>query len=777
MLQFYSASTSIVNSRRAITECLEVALEGEANLDCDLIIIYTAIGHNFKEILSEAHTLSPKAQVVGCTCAGVIGKEGPNESLRALAIMAIKGPKSEFAVAGIDSRAGLEPYEAGIQLARNLKDQNPRLNMIFCHPSSWIASRIIEGIELVFGSDIPIIGGLSSDNMKFVNSYQFIGDQIFEQGVIVIGFSDPSLELIALANHGFDVIGEPFEVTQSDGYSILKMDDRPPWKCWTERLGMPESSGFADVISFSPLAGELPAELHEEYGSPYLVQGILPTPDGSITANKLMPVGTKLWLTRRDEKKILEGVDRIMVQILESCEGRKPLAVFHADCVARGKLLFNRISKDEIVSRLQFPLSSDGSIPWLGMYGVGELTPLGGRNDLQQYTTSLYVLVKRKQKSGKKAIKLKTDEVKSSLLFQANSINQTKLKNRFICSSTWLGKANHDGYCSPMLINAISGVSKNEIGLYISEMSYVSQNGQCANNQLGIYSDRLLPGLRQLAEEVHRFDTPVVMQLVHGGLFSMPVLTGEDPMGPSILEKEDGNIGREMTKEEIDEIITAYKEAAIRAQNAGFDGVQVHAAHGWLLSQFLSPFFNRRTDEYGGRLENRARFVLEIIRSIKDATGDQFLLLVKINSEDMLPGGFSVEEMLQVCIYLEKVGVDAIEISGGTIAALVTGDINNSFSPATRDPVYYREAAEIYKEKIKVPLILVGGIRSFETADELVKTGTADYISLCRPLIREPDLIKRWKAGDLRPSECISDSACFQPGMEGKGVYCVHVTG
>ncbi|TFH23723.1 MAG: NADH:flavin oxidoreductase, partial [Bacteroidia bacterium] len=126
-------------------------------------------------------------------------------------------------------------------------------------------------------------------------------------------------------------------------------------------------------------------------------------------------------------------------------------------------------------------------------------------------------------------------------------------------------------------------------------------------------------------------------------------------------------------------------------------------------------------------------------------------------------------------VMLEKDGADAIEISGGTFAALISGDINNSFSPVSRAPVYYREAAKKMREKIKIPLILVGGIRSFETADELVKTGITDYISLCRPLIREPGLIKRWKSGDLRKSECISDSACFQPGMEGKGVYCVHI--
>jgi len=765
-----------VNSRRAITECLEVALEGEPNLDCDLIIIYTAMGHNFNELLSEAHQLSPNAQVVGCTCAGVIGKEGPNESLRALAIMAIKGPKSEFAVAGMDCGANGDPFETATQLAQDIMNQNSDVSMIFYHPTVLTGNRIIiEGIESVFGPDIPIVGGASSDNMRFVSNFQFIGDKVFEQGAIIIGFADPTLDLISMANHGFDVIGNPFEITRSEDNRVFELDGRSPWKSWTERLGMPESSTITDVLMFAPLAGELPVELHEEYGSPYLIQVGFPGPDGSIYGNRAMPVGKKLWLTRRNEAKILEGVDRLMAQILERCGGRKPAAVFHADCAARGKLLFDRISKDEIVNRLQFPLCKGENIPWLGMYGGAELTPLGGRNELHTYTTSLYVLVRRKEKIREEDIKLKTDEVKASGLFQPSAINQTKLKNRFICSSTWLGRANHDGSCSPMLINSIVGVSKNELGLYINEMSFVSRNGQCANNQLGVYSDRLLPGLMQLTDEVHRFDTPVVMQLVHGGLFSMPVLTGEEPMGPSILVKEDGNIGREMTKEDITKISTDFKDAAIRAQKAGFDGVQVHAAHGWLLSQFLSPFFNRRSDEYGGSLENRARILLEIVRSIREATGKQFLLLIKINSKDNLPGGFGIEDMLQVSAMLEKAGVDAIEISGGTIAALLSGDINNSFSPATRNAVFYREAAERFKEKIKIPLILVGGIRSFETADELVKSGTTDYISICRPLIREPDLIKRWKSGDLRPSECISDSACFQPGMEGKGVYCVHV--
>jgi 2,4-dienoyl-CoA reductase-like NADH-dependent reductase (Old Yellow Enzyme family) len=274
---------------------------------------------------------------------------------------------------------------------------------------------------------------------------------------------------------------------------------------------------------------------------------------------------------------------------------------------------------------------------------------------------------------------------------------------------------------------------------------------------------------------VHKAGSPVVMQLVHGGLFSAPILTGTIPLGPSPLETPDGKIGKEMSKRDIDEAVNSFRNAAVRAKVSGFDGVQVHAAHGWLLSQFLSPFFNKRTDEYGGSLENRARIVIEVARRIREATGDNFAVLVKINSDDFLPGGFNTDEMLEVSAMLENAGVDAIEISGGTIGALLTGNPEGSFSPVSRKDVYYAEAAKHLKEKIRIPVILVGGIRTFEVADELVKTGVTDYISLCRPLIREPDLIKKWKSGNLKKSDCISDSACFQPGMEGKGVHCVHM--
>ncbi len=783
MLKFFSASTSVVNSRRAIAECIENALGGEETLDCDLLIIYTGIGHNFKELISEARRICPSAQIAGCTCAGVIGREGPDESLKALAVMAIKGPENEFAVASLRSFVddkGVpvdDPVRLVHQMAEDLKGRCPGINMIFFHPGIWIGyipKHYIGAIESVFGPDVPVLGGVSFDNMKLITNFQFAGDQVFEKGAVMIGFADPEIEVISHANHGLEIIGDPFVVTRSYKNFIYELDGKPAWKRYTEKLGLPESTTVSNVIALSPLAGELPGELHEEYGSRYYGEGPVPLPDKSIIATQEYPEGVKLWLTVRNENRINEGVQRLMIEILDRCEGRKPLAVFHADCVVRGKLTFDRIMKEEIVGQLQYPLCKNETIPWLGMYGAGEFAPMSGKNHLHLFTSALYVIVRRKPAVEKDKPQLQPEVVTRSKLFDKTRIRNITLNNRFVSSATWHGNASLNGSPSPMLVTSLLPVARGETGLIIGEFSYVSRDGVAAPGQLGIYDDTLLPGLSLMTEFVHRAGAPIVIQLVHGGLLSSPLLSGSIPPGPSPLETPDGIMGKEMSKADIDETVSAFRDAAVRARNAGFDGVQVHAAHGFLLSQFLSPFFNKRTDKYGGSIENRARILLDVTGSIREAVGDQFCILVKINSDDFLEGGFSTDEMLQVSAMLEKSGVDAIEISGGTQLALLAGNIDGSFSPAGRQGVYYREAARRLKEKVDIPVILVGGIRDFETADELVRTETADYISLSRPLIREPGLISRWKSGDLRKSACISDSACFQPGIEGKGVHCVH---
>ena len=779
MLQFYSASTSIVNSRRAINECLEMALDGESNLDCDLLIIYTGMGHNFQDLLNEAHIIAPNAQVVGCTCAGIIGKDGPNESLRSLGIMAIKGPKEEFAVSAVESLVGMQQeqiFETIASAAVKLQTELPGINFLFAHPSVGAGGyATIPAIESVFGGNLPIVGGVSSDNMKFVSDFQFIGENIIEKGCVMIGFADPTLELVSQGNHGTEVIGNPFVITDAGDFQIYALDKLPPWKKWNESLGLTGDSW--EAVLLSPLASELPEEQHEEYGSPYIMIGAMPSSDGAILYNtRNVQTGTKLWLTRRNERNVNEGVDWMMVKILESIDGRRPVAVFQADCVARGRYFANRVIKDELVNRLQYPLHRGDELPWLGMYGAGELTPICGKNELQIYTSSLYVLVRRKPEIKKEKTQSVIEKINESPLFKISTLGNLSVKNRFICSATWMGMANLDGSCAPLLIASASRIARNEIGLYISEMAYVARNGLSANNQIGVDHDDLIPGLSLMAKEIHRTGTPAVLQLNHGGLLSVPVISGSDEIiGPSELLKGESKVGREMKAEEIHEMVQAFRKAAIRARKAGFDGVQVHAAHGWLLSQFLSPFYNRRKDTYGGSLENRARILIETVRGIREDNGPDFLLLVKINSEDFLEGGFNPKEMVLASKMLESAGADAIEISGGTMAAMYAGDYDKSYSPVSKVPVYYKEAAEMLKKELKIPVILVGGIRSFETAEALVKNGIADYISLCRPLIREPDLIKRWKSGDLRDSECISDNACMQPGMEFKGVQCVHI--
>ena len=307
------------------------------------------------------------------------------------------------------------------------------------------------------------------------------------------------------------------------------------------------------------------------------------------------------------------------------------------------------------------------------------------------------------------------------------------------------------------------------MGLIISSHTYVSQEGQAGPWQLGIYSDKLVAGFSEMTEAVHKSSGKIVMQLAHAGIQANSSLTGQPALGPSPFEKVPAAL--EMNHEQIQKVIEAFGQAALRARTAGFDGVQVHAAHGFLLSQFLSPFFNKRRDQYGGSIENRARLVLEVYHSVRSRVGDHFPVMIKLNSEDFLEGGLSLDEMVQVAAMLEDAGVDAIELSGGTLYSGECTPVRQG--KVGSEEAYHLDGAKKYKKRIGVPLMLVGGIRSYEVAERLEREGLADYISLSRPLIREPHLINRWKSGDKRKASCQSDNLCFDPAIEGKGIYCV----
>ena len=365
-------------------------------------------------------------------------------------------------------------------------------------------------------------------------------------------------------------------------------------------------------------------------------------------------------------------------------------------------------------------------------------------------------------------------------LFETTHIKGVSLANRFIRSATWEGMATEDGACTPRLVDLMAGLARGGVGLIITSHAYVRPDGQASPWQLGIYKDELVEGLKEMAEAVHKNGGRIALQISHAGIYGNVSLTGHTPLGPSRVKGLSKSLSKNMgmssckvlTLSEIREIVKAFGEGARRAKEAGFDGVQIHAAHGYLLSQFLSPVFNKRADAYGGSVEKRALALIEVLQRVRDTVGAEFPVLVKMNSQDFLEGGFTCNDSMQVGAMLEEAGVDAIELSGGT---LVYGELGpaRKGTASEENEAYFRKAARAFKEKVHVPLALVGGIRSFQVAEELVKGGVADYISMSRPFVREPNLINRWRTGDLRKARCVSDNLCFASAMRGEGICCV----
>ena len=357
-------------------------------------------------------------------------------------------------------------------------------------------------------------------------------------------------------------------------------------------------------------------------------------------------------------------------------------------------------------------------------------------------------------------------------LFTPTRIKTLALPNRFIRSATWEGMAAENGDCTTDLITLMEVLAGSSVGLIISGHTYVSPAGQATPGQLGADHDGRIEGLGQMTAAVHRQGGRIILQLAHGGLRADAKLSNKMPMGPSIVKSLLGFPHREMTVEDIRQTIDAFGQAARRAQTAGFDGVQIHAAHGYLLSQFLSPAFNLRDDDYGGNLNNRVRFLLEVVSSIRKTVGPQFPIFVKINSEDFLQRGLTLEDSLKIGAALDGAGVDAIEVSGGTISSGKYVPFRKEIT-FERDQAYFRRAAKILKSNIQAPVILIGGIRSYLLAERLVAEGYTDYISLSRPLIREPQLIARWKSGNLRKATCVSCNGCLGAARSGQGIYCI----
>jgi hypothetical protein len=308
--------------------------------------------------------------------------------------MTVQG--KEFATAQVDDICAANSYQKAREMAMTLKASSDRVSMVY-----FLASGIdiandecIRGFEEVLGPDVTIFGATSSDNMKGVVSYQILHEKVCEHGAFAIGFYDETLKVDTCATHGFVAIGEPLIATKVEGNVIYELNGNPAWDEYTRRLGLESTAICGDTIPIGALAEKLSDDEAKEYGNEHILRVVTSKgEDGSIHYATTIKEGAELWLTKRDEDLIFTEMDRISSLLVEQTKGAEIVAVFHADCLARGRFLFGRVLKEELVENMQVPLSSQGVCPpWIGMYGFGEFARLGGRNEYHNYTTALYVL-------------------------------------------------------------------------------------------------------------------------------------------------------------------------------------------------------------------------------------------------------------------------------------------------------------------------------------------------------------------------------------------------
>ncbi|WP_197170627.1 FIST signal transduction protein [Synechococcus sp. CBW1002] len=394
MIEFRSGNIRAVNPERAVLEALELAY-GTDRPDCAVLLILGVVGHNLESLSRVAARQCPEARILAASCAGVVGRDGPGESMHDIAVMGISG--EGFGVAHVDGLLGPTSFSKGVELAQELQQAAPHpVRMVYLLASGIdIANdRLIAGIESVLGPEVVIFGGTSSDQMQGVSSQQAVDGELFQHAALAVGFWDPDLHVVTQASHGFVAVGNPLRVTKAEGNRILELDGQPAWQAYLQRLGLPADATEADTIPIGALAELLPENLARDYGNPHILRVVTHhTPEGGLLYATDCAAGTDLWITVRDEERIFNDVDRMLAAMATAAPDGHLLAVFHADCLARGRRLFQRVIKEELIHRLQMPFLQQGQVPpWFGMYGFGEYARLGQANSYHNYTTALAAL-------------------------------------------------------------------------------------------------------------------------------------------------------------------------------------------------------------------------------------------------------------------------------------------------------------------------------------------------------------------------------------------------
>ena len=323
-----------------------------------------------------------------------------------------------------------------------------------------------------------------------------------------------------------------------------------------------------------------------------------------------------------------------------------------------------------------------------------------------------------------------------SYLLKPLKVRSMTLANRLVLPPMATAKAEPDGKVSQALLDYYAEKSRGGyLSLIIIEHSYITPEGKASENQLSVSDDTVIPGLQKLADVIHRNGSRAAMQINHAGSAAQKDVTGTIPMAPSaVANPRRGDMPREMSRTEMSDIVNAFKNASRRVKKSGFDAVEIHSAHGYLLNQFLSPLTNKRTDEYGGDISNRIRIHLQIIESVRSAVGPDFPVQVRLGASDYTEGGTTIEDSKIAAQAFEKAGVDIIHISGGFVGYTPPGLLGQGF---------FAPLSEAIKSVVSIPVILTGGITEIEAAERFLSEKKADLIGVGRAILQDSSWSKR----------------------------------
>ncbi|HUW64487.1 MAG TPA: NADH:flavin oxidoreductase [Spirochaetia bacterium] len=362
------------------------------------------------------------------------------------------------------------------------------------------------------------------------------------------------------------------------------------------------------------------------------------------------------------------------------------------------------------------------------------------------------------------------------MLFEPAKIRNVEIRNRFVRSATYDGLSDENGYVTDGQIRLFSELTDGGVGLIISGIAYVHHSGQVSPFQNSIAGDEFIPGYKRLTSAVHDRGAKIAIQLFHGGREAQYIKNQNAvPLAPSVIEADPYYRGthRAMTEEEIWQIIGAYGDASRRAREAGFDAVQIHGAHAYLLSQFLSPRTNCRRDKWGGSLDNRLRLHREIYRDVRRKAGEDYPVLIKLGVQDGFPGGLEFDEGKRAAKLLADLGFASLEISQGLRGTRYDGTEFKTHIDCLDKEAYYRIWCREIRRETDIPLMMVGGLRTLSLMQEIIQNKEADFISLCRPLICEPHIVRHWQTDQHKKSKCVSCNKCVDTIYKGKPVQCV----